>query len=276
MTIYGVDFTSAPSPRKPITCAQGRLDERILVIETIDYFANFASFDRFLNRPGPWVGGFDFPFGQPRRLIEALGWPLDWSSYVDRLTQIGLDAFAAELKAYRDSQPPGDKHHLRRVDQLSGAISPMMLYGVPVGKMFFYGAPRLLDAGISILPHYPRPDTRVAIEAYPALPARIWATASYKSDTKAKQTVEREQQRQRIVAGLDSELTQHYQLQLLLTDALRDRMVRDASGDVLDAVLACVQAAWAYGQREKNNYGIPADVDPLEGWIPDPSLLSSA
>jgi hypothetical protein len=32
-----------------------------------------------------------------------------------------------------------------------------------------------------------------------------------------------------------------------------------------------VQAAWAYSQAD-NNFGIPVDCDPLEGWIVDPSL----
>ena len=38
----------------------------------------------------------------------------------------------------------------------------------------------------------------------------------------------------------------------------------DASGDALDAVLCLAQVAWAAGQT---NWGLPADVDPLEGWI---------
>ena len=35
-------------------------------------------------------------------------------------------------------------------------------------------------------------------------------------------------------------------------------------GDRLDAVLCLVQAAWASTQPR---FGLPADVDPLEGWI---------
>jgi acyl-CoA synthetase (AMP-forming)/AMP-acid ligase II len=38
----------------------------------------------------------------------------------------------------------------------------------------------------------------------------------------------------------------------------------DASGDRLDAVLCLVQAAWATAQP---GYGMPGDVDPVEGWI---------
>jgi len=40
----------------------------------------------------------------------------------------------------------------------------------------------------------------------------------------------------------------------------------DATGDRLDALLCLVQAAWAW-QRRDQAYGLPARVDPLEGWI---------
>ena len=38
----------------------------------------------------------------------------------------------------------------------------------------------------------------------------------------------------------------------------------DGSGDLLDAVLCMMQAAWAEGQE---HWGLPPDIDPLEGWI---------
>jgi hypothetical protein len=53
-------------------------------------------------------------------------------------------------------------------------------------------------------------------------------------------------------------------VRLKLTHAQRDSLVDDASGDRLDAVLCLVQAAWAAAQP---GYGMPADVDPVEGWI---------
>ena len=44
----------------------------------------------------------------------------------------------------------------------------------------------------------------------------------------------------------------------------------DPTGDTLDALLAAIQAGWAYSQRALN-YGIPPDCDPAEGWIVDPA-----
>ena len=55
-------------------------------------------------------------------------------------------------------------------------------------------------------------------------------------------------------------------LRLKLTHAQHDALVQDASGDRLDAVLCLVQAAWA-ARHGAPAYGLPADLDPLEGWI---------
>jgi len=53
-------------------------------------------------------------------------------------------------------------------------------------------------------------------------------------------------------------------LRLKLSHAQRDELAADASGDKLDAVLCLLQAAWG-AQRE--GWGLPARIDPLEGWI---------
>lgn len=59
------------------------------------------------------------------------------------------------------------------------------------------------------------------------------------------------------------------QLRLKLTHAQRDAIIEDGSGDALDAVLCLMQAAWAWQQHCQGAplYGLPADMDPLEGWI---------
>ena len=59
------------------------------------------------------------------------------------------------------------------------------------------------------------------------------------------------------------------QLRLKLTHAQRDSLVDDAKGDCLDAVLCLMQAAWAQHQHNQGAplYGLPAGIDPLEGWI---------
>jgi hypothetical protein len=74
--IYGLDFTSAPSRRKPFAAVGCTLEGRVLRIESAEVLGDFEGFEGFLESGGPWVCEMDFSFGQPRPLVEAL----DWSS----------------------------------------------------------------------------------------------------------------------------------------------------------------------------------------------------
>lgn len=273
MRIYGVDFTSAPRRAKPITVAACHFDGETLTLQGQEDLGDFAAFEAFLRRPGPWVAGLDFPFGLPRRLLDGLGWPAEWAGVVGRVAAMDMDAFAALLKRYRTPRPRGDKQHLRPTDALAASASPMMLYGVPVGRMFFRGAPRLLASGASILPNYPTDSDRVIVEAYPALAARRWiGRTSYKSDTRRKQTAARVAARQAIVAGLrGASCRVAYGFDVALSASQAMALAEDPQGDVLDALLAALPAAWAWTRRE-SGWGIPPGVDPAEGWIVDPGL----
>jgi hypothetical protein len=62
MKIFGVDFTSVPSSKKAITCVQCRLDEKILYLESSVSIRSFDEFENFIQLPGSWVAGMDFPF----------------------------------------------------------------------------------------------------------------------------------------------------------------------------------------------------------------------
>jgi hypothetical protein len=274
MKIYDIDFTSAPSLKKAITCVQCRLDEDGLSLEQFDCIVSFDEFENFLKQPGPWVAGMDFPFGQPRKLIENIGWPQIWEGYVRYVGGMTKSEFVETLAKYLNGRDMGDKQHLRLTDQLANSRSPMMLYGVPVGKMFFEGAPRLLNAGVSILPCRERNDPRIVIEAYPALVARHWAAKdSYKTDDAKKQTPARHSAREKIINGLRSkDVRAHFGFDVHFSDDYAEAFIRDGSGDELDALLCAVQVGWAYSQRDQN-YGIPAGCDPLEGWIVDPFTL---
>ena len=134
----------------------------------------------------------------------------------------------------------------------------------PVAYMLHAGAPRLIDAGVH-LPGLQEGDaSRVALEAYPGLLAReLIGTRSYKSDTPAKQTPERLIARKDLLDALEQGRTR-LGLRVHLSHAQRDSLAADASGDRLDALLCLVQAGWAVQQP---GWGLPADVDPLEGWI---------
>ncbi|MCB9078984.1 MAG: DUF429 domain-containing protein [Anaerolineaceae bacterium] len=273
MDIYGLDFTSAPSRRKPITCLLCHFEDAVLHPHQFLKIASLNEFEVFLKRRGPWVAGFDFPFGQPQKLIDNMGWPLTWAEYIEQMTMMSQQEFEDLLTIYRQARQSGDKHHLRATDAKAKAISPMMLHGVPVGKMFFKGAPRLLRAGLSILPCHLTEDNRIALEAYPALVARKWlGRRSYKNDLADKQTPEQATARRQLIDGLrSSELQERYGLRLDLDNDLAAQFSQDPTADGLDALLCAIQAAWAYTQAS-TGYGIPAHCNANEGWIVDPEL----
>lgn len=265
MKIYGIDFTSAPSKKKVIVCTEAWLEEDILHIKKFDRFTDFPSLMDCLSRSPTWIAGVDFPLGQPRKLIENLQWGRTWAEYIDLVGQMTKQEFVETLNQYRQGRANGDREHLRQTDQLAGAISPMKVYGIPVGKMFFEGAPRMLAAGFSILPCHPTHDPRIVIEIYPALIARnIIGRQSYKSDTKQKQTPEMQSLRQEIVNQVRSLSKTKYGFDIEINQHLVGECVSDPSGDTMDALLATIQAAFA---SRKPNYGIPKTCDRLEGWI---------
>lgn len=296
MRIYGLDFTSAPSPagsrarrQKHLMLAGARLDAGSLVVDEFRPLngpsaGDFAGFERWLRSPGPWIAGLDFPFAQPAVLVRALGWPSgSWSECVAHARRLGLPAFEAAIGGYCAAQPAGSKHLLRPVDAWARSISPMMLRGVPVGKMFWRGAPRLLDAPASIPILRPvAGESRTVVEAYPALVARRWlGRRSYKNDDPARDDEPRRAARRDLVRAIRGDaaggprVADVYGLVVAMADDDADECVADATGDRLDSVLCAVQAAWAFWRRDAH-FGMPGDAGPLEGWIADPGPSSGS
>jgi hypothetical protein len=273
LKVYGLDFTSAPSRRKPLVALRCRLEDGTLRVEDADTLTSFEEFEAWLGTPGPWVCGMDFPFGQPRDLVEALGWPPDWAGYVGEVHTLGKEGFEGEIRADMASRPYGEKWRYRLADRRSGSSSAMMLFRVPVGKMFFQGAPRLLHSGVSVEPCRPNGDGRVAVEAYPAVVARRFLDReSYKRDG-VPDTSERMAARKRLVSGLASDtLREAYGFGVSMGRQWRERFVEEPGADALDSLLCAVQAAWAYTRRDED-WGVPPECDRNEGWILDPALL---
>jgi len=235
---------------------------------------DFAGFETFLKRPGPWVCGMDFPFGQPRDLVAALGWPRGWEGYVGTVARLPKQEFEDLIRADMAQRPPGNKWRYRLTDRRSGSSSAMMLFRVPVGKMFYRGVPRLLASGVSVEPCRRNGDPRVAVEAYPAVVARRFlGRAAYKRDG-VPDTPERRAARETLLSGLASEaLREAYGFAVEMDASWREEFVMDPSADALDSLLCAVQAAWAFGKKNEG-WGVPPECDPDEGWILDPALLA--
>jgi hypothetical protein len=277
MRVYGLDFTSAPRREKPITCVAATLIEQVLHVESLVVFESFDTFENFLGSPGPWIAGMDFPFGQAKKLRHNLGWPEDWTDIARMVGDLSLADFEDLLTRYRQAREPGDKHHRRETDVLANSQSPMTLYGVPVAKMFYRGVPLLERARVNIIPCRPLNKDRYVVEAYPALVVRRYIDKSkYKSDDRRHQTAQRQDARRKLLDIMQGpRLEEDFGLTLDLPDALTEEFIADASADRLDSLLCTIQAAWSWRLRDQN-YGIPAGVDPIEGWIMDPGLAGEA
>lgn len=263
--IYGVDFTSRPSNRKSITIAAGHLQGHRFVLAGIEECSNWASYEAWLQHPGPWIAGFDFPFGLPRCAVLDLQWPTDYARLVYHCRSLGRNAFRGVLDRYRERRPIGSRYAHRVTDLPARSHSPLKLVNPPVGLMFLEGAPRLLDAGVSVPGLAEGDPDRLAFEAYPGFTAREIFKGSYKNDSVAKQTPARRRVRRTIADRLAS-TANPFGFALAAAPPLLRSLVSDGSGDRIDAVICAMQAAWAW-QRRKENYGLPRNMDPLEGWI---------
>ena len=262
--ILGIDFTCAPRASKAITVAWARWDKDVLVVERFSRLTDFAAFEALLAQPGPWIAGFDFPFGMPAELVRDLAWPDEWRALVAHCEAMTRADLRAALDAYRATRPAGRKYAHRKTDGPAGSSSPMKLVNPPVALMFHEGARRLAASGVHI-PGLARGDrSRVALEAYPGLLARSIARGSYKNDTRSKQTEARAAVRRMILAAL---CTGKHRLEIRVKFAestLQREAQSDGSGDLLDAVLCAVQAGWA---SLKPRFGLPRRVHRCEGWI---------
>ena len=271
--LLGCDFSSSPSRRKPIVLAWGERHGSCVLLARLERFDTLDAWGAWLARPGRWVGGFDLPFGLPRELVEQLGWPRVWQDCMAHYRSLTREQIRSTFTAFCDGRPVGSKFAHRATDGPAGSSPSMKWVNPPVAFMLHAGVPRLLDAGVHLPGLYAGHGTeggaRVALEAYPGLLAReVLGRRSYKSDTRAQQTPERLLARKDLITALEKGETR-LGLRLKLRNAQRDALADDASGDSLDAVLCLLQTAWAERAHAAGDalYGLPARLDPLEGWI---------
>jgi hypothetical protein len=269
--LLGCDFSSAPTSRKPIVVALGHERGGRVTLSQLLFFTTLDAWGQWLHDTPDWVGGFDLPFGLPRELVEHLGWPLSWRALMAHYAALSRAEIRDLFAAFCDARPVGGKFAHRQTDGPAGASPSMKWVNPPVAFMLHAGVPRLLAAG-AVLPGLhagPVDPTRVALEAYPGLLAReLIGRRSYKSDTGARQDTPRWVARSDLLSALERGETR-LGLRLALTHAQRDQLLADARGDMLDAVLCLVQAAWSQRRHDSEGpgYGLPAGIDPLEGWI---------
>ena len=256
--------------------ARGQLciAEQVVQLQQLMVFDSLDAWQQWLAdaEHGPWVGGFDLPFGLPRGLVQTLGWPMDWAACMDFYASLSRAQIREQFKAFCDARPAGSKFAHRATDLPAGASPSMKWVNPPVAYMLHAGLPRLRAAGVHLpgLESLQPLASRVGLEAYPGLLARsVLGRRSYKSDDRSKQTLERAAARAELLRALEQGNAGGLGLKLQLKPAQRSELLADGKGDVLDAVLCLLQAGWAALQHARGDalYGLPTGMDRLEGWI---------
>ncbi len=267
-TCWGVDFSCAPSKRKPITVARAHVRGGDVVLQAPLALPTLQAFADLLATPGPWLAGCDFPFGLPRAFVQAHALGEDADTLIARLHERcpTRRSFQAMVDAWGNTRPTGQRLIHRRADTARMGLtssSPLQTRYVPVGFMYYEGYALLRRADVQVPGVRQGDPQRVALEAYPgALAQRVLGRRSYKN----RDAPERRAARAELVDALRAgEPTLGLRLHCDASQA--QALVDDPLGDCLDAVLALMQAAWA---SQQPGYGLPSDMDPVEGWIVGP------
>ena len=265
MKIYGIDFTSAPKRDKPVVVADCDASERQLTLKRFIEFSDWPAFDLWLSEDEEWVGGFDFPFGLPRRFVNAQGWPGDWPGMVKACVRGGKARFVdAAMRAFVGARSVEDKH--RKTDLAARSHSPLKTRtNPPVGLMFYEGASRLVAHDIHVPELNETRSRKIALEAYPGFAISRLGERYYKNDT-ADSAKKNLAARKRVLDQLKNRSSDALSCSVVLADKALLGPLLHASGDWLDAVLCATQAHWSW-QRKDSHFGLPRDVDPVEGWI---------
>lgn len=270
--LMGIDFSSSPSKKKPITVARAHWDGIRLVLDGLDKLPKLEQFDQLLVESKHYIAAIDMPFGLSRQLVDGLKWPgakrFDheaWADLIRFYSSLSKEEIRAIFKAWCDARPPGKKFAHRKSDGPAGASPSMKWVNPPVAFMLREGAPRLLSAGVHIPGVHWGDRTRVALEAYPGYLARkILGRQSYKTDTPSKDTPDRQMARSELVCALEEGMI--LGTRLTMPTYLRAELLLDPKADLLDATLCLMIAAWS-AKRAETNYGLPSEIDPVEGWI---------
>ncbi|MDH4379228.1 MAG: DUF429 domain-containing protein [Vampirovibrionales bacterium] len=286
--LWGIDFTSAPCKKKPIVSAKASLFDGDLSINDICYWQSLTDFQEFLSQTSqpPWLASVDIPLGMPTQFLEDLQWPTSsWHACLMAIKALPKPQFKETMATFQAEQPTGKKQPKRLCDALAKAQSPTKLHYIPTALMLYEGATRIATASnVSVWPcRVIETSNQRLVEAYPALVLRSISAQHqkklrpYKSDTQKSDTKPSDDhkcEREWLVNQLTSPgIKSSYGVSLTCSNTIKQAMIEDATGDTLDSVACCIQAAWAYHHWEKLSHYFP-NASSVEGWIVDPTLIS--
>ncbi len=139
LPLVGVDFTSRPTRRKPITIARGVRQGAVLRLSDLQTCTSLDAFAQWLQAPGEWLGAFDFPFGLPRELVQHLGWPTEWPQLIEHYAGLTREQIRETFAAFCAARPAGAKFAHRACDAPAGSSPSMKWVNPPVAYMLHAG-----------------------------------------------------------------------------------------------------------------------------------------
>lgn len=270
--LLGIDFSSAPSRKKPIAVITAQWQGAEIHLLESQSLLLIQDMTNLLLQTSPFVAAIDMPFGLSRELVDGLKWPghgrytpQAWADLMRYYSALEGSVIRATFKAWCDARPAGKKFAHRACDGPAGSSPSMKWVNPPVAIMLQRGVPCLMQAGVHIPGMQIGDPNRVAIEAYPGYLARqVLQRQSYKSDDPKKDTPDRRLARSELLCAMEEGMV--LGIRVRIPDRLRHTLLEDAKADHLDAALCAVVAGWC-AKRSDLNHGLPPQIDPVEGWI---------
>lgn len=246
--VLGVDFSGAKDAGSNIWVAEidcssePELVDCAPATERFDVSSDRAAAHRGLTHQladldATAAAGLDFPFALPEAVVNAE----DWESFVREFPSL----FTTPAEFQRRCQSRGaltddDRvQHVRATEESVGALSP---YNRRLRSQTFYGIrdvlrPLVLADVVRVAPMQPlSPDRPTLLETYPAAALDSLDGETYRAGYKEAS----EEGRERRETNLD---TLEAEAELSVSAHVRERLLADAGGDGLDAVLAAF-ATW--------------------------------
>ncbi len=257
-TVYGVDFSGAKLAGRNTWVARiepsaiGRPAYRLTELSSLERLCGtgerrvaLSHLISLVRSSDQALWALDFPFGLP---VEVMSEGASWPDQLEFLRAWGDDDYGVGLECLRRARALGGPGHIRRLTDIE-AKAPFDPYHYRIIYQTFYGmrdvlGPLWRHKHTAILPfQYRRLGSarRVLVEACPASTLKRMGLPhqNYKQPEGGPLTHKRRRTRRAILAGLAEHVS--------ISEFHRRVMMRNGGADALDAVIAALGAAGAWG-----------------------------
>lgn len=234
--VYGVDFSGAKHAGRTIWIAGGEVQDNALRIEDCRPAASLpasgkdrdialAALRTFILEQTPCAVGCDFPFSLPREIVSQPSWQEFAREFaIDHPTPEAFKRWGLER---------GGGRELRRATDRD-ARTPFSAYNLRLYRQTYFGirdllAPLVATGQVSVLP------------MQPPVPGRTWLLEICPASTLKSLDLYVPYKRTETSAVREGLLTKLAQdVRVVVSDAVREVVVRDHKGDALDSVIAAI------------------------------------